>query len=262
MIGRAGPEDFPRLTTLWQTCFGDDPETVAAFWQIFGKTVQVFCAREKKSPVSMVCALPVQLIDAAGESHSAAYLYAVATDPSCRGRGLCGNVLAFAEDSLRKSGVSFTLLVPSEPSLFSLYRRYGYQTISRRGCEAISPAACEGTVQEIGPEAYCNLRELLLYDSFVSCDSDFLRYQALDDRLYRVETAQQVFCAVCSEASGRLTVKELLPYDASAAALLLRTSGMRQGICRTPDGSQPYAMGKALRGGTLPENIYFGLAMD
>ena len=59
-----------------------------------------------------------------------------------------------------------------------------------------------------------------------------------------------------------LTVKELLPYDPAAAALLLQASGAQGGICLTPEGRLPYAMGKALRGDALPQNLYFGLAMD
>lgn len=262
MILRAGREELPRLTALWQTCFGDRPEEIEVFWKIFGKTVDVFCAKEGKDIAAMVCALPAQLVDESGESHPAAYLYAVATAPAYRRRGLCGKVLAFAEAALRKEGVSYALLVPSEPPLFDLYRRYGYRTVAFRGAEKIFSAPCAGTVQEIDAEAYFNLRELLLYENFLSCGPDFLRYQAIDDRLCRIETAQQVFCAVCAQEDGLLTVKELLPYDPAAAALLLQASGAQRGVCLTPEGRLPYAMGKALRGDALPQNLYFGLAMD
>ena len=262
MILRAGREDLPRLTALWQTCFGDRREEIEVFWKIFGKTAEIFCAKEDKDIAAMACALPVQVVDEAGESHPAAYLYAVATAPAYRRRGLCGKVLAFAEDALRKRGVSYALLVPAEPPLFGLYRRCGYRTVAFRGREEISAAPCAGTVQEIDAEAYFNLRELLLYEDFLSCGPDFLRYQALGDRLCRIETAQQVFCAVCAQEDGLLTVKELLPYDPAAAALLLRESGAQRGVCLTPEGESPYAMGKALRGDALPQKLYFGLAMD
>ena len=171
-----------------------------------------------------------------------------------QGAGFCGSRTA--------EGVSYALLVPSEPPLFDLYRRYGYRTVAFRGAEKIFSAPCAGTVQEIDAEAYFNLRELLLYENFLSCGPDFLRYQAIDDRLCRIETAQQVFCAVCAQEDGLLTVKELLPYDPAAAALLLQASGAQGGICLTPEGRLPYAMGKALRGDALPQNLYFGLAMD
>ena len=183
MILRAGREELPLLTALWQTCFGDRPEEIEVFWKIFGKTVDVFCAKEGKDLAAMVCALPVQLVDESGQSHPAAYLYAVATAPAYRRRGLCGKVLTFAEAALRKEGVSYALLVPSEPPLFDLYRHYGYRTVAFRGREEISAAPCAGTVQEIDAEAYFNLRELLLYENFLSCGPDFLRYQALGDRL-------------------------------------------------------------------------------
>ncbi len=262
MILRAGREEIPALTALWQACFGDRREDIELFWRNFGKSAEVFCAKVGKNPVSMACALPVQLVDETGESHPAAYLYAVATASAYRRCGLCGKVLAFAEDALRKTGVSYALLVPSEPSLFNFYRRGGYQTVAFRGREDINVPPCAGTVQEIGAEAYFNLRELLLYENFLSCGPDFLRYQAAGDLLCRVETEQQVFCAVCSRGKEPFTVKELLPYDPAAAALLLQASGAQSGVCLTPDGTLPYAMGKALCDGALPQNLYFGLAMD
>ena len=54
MILRAGREELPRLTALWQTCFGDRPEEIEVFWKIFGKTAEVFCAKEGKDIAAMV----------------------------------------------------------------------------------------------------------------------------------------------------------------------------------------------------------------
>ena len=260
MITRAERRDLPQLTRLWQDCFGDRPEDIAAFWRLPG--VQVFCARENGRAVSMASALPVQLIDEEGEAHAAAYLYAVATDKTFRRRGLCGEVLHYAEVQLKKSGVEFSLLIPSTPPLFSFYRKLGYETCFFRGREEIAVPACTGEVRAISPEAYFNLRELLLPAGFVSLPATLLGYQGTSDRLCRIETENDVFCAVCAESAGRLTVKELLPYSPAAAALLLRESGCRQGVCLTPEGDIPYGMGKPLSEVPLPAHIYLGLAMD
>ena len=103
MIRCAGREDLPQLTALWGVCFGDSEEEIGAFWKLLSGKARVFCAREGKSVVSMACALPVQLVDAQGESHPAAYLYAVGTAPAYRRRGLSAQVLSFAEDDLRNT---------------------------------------------------------------------------------------------------------------------------------------------------------------
>lgn len=262
MTGRAARADLPQLTRLWQTCFHDSEAEVQAFWKCFGDKIGIFCARDGKKVTAMLCALPVQLIDDAGDSHEAAYLYAVATDPAYRGRGLCGEILACAERALRAQGVEYAILVPAEPGLFALYERYGYKTAFFRGRGEISGAACAGKVEEIDADTYFSLRELLLVDSFVSCGPDYLTYQATTDRLMRIETAGQMHCAVCAQDGSELTVKELLPYTPEAAALLLKHFGCKCGRCLTPQGTLPYGMCKALSGAPLPQNCYLGLVLD
>ena len=262
MIRCAGREDLPQLTALWGVCFGDSEEEIGAFWKLLSGKARVFCAREGKSVVSMACALPVQLVDAQGESHPAAYLYAVGTAPAYRRRGLSAQVLSFAEDDLRKSGAEYALLVPSSPSLFEFYQKLGYRTAFYRAREEISVPACAGTVSRIGAEEYFNLRELLLFENFISCGPEFLAYQAVTDRLYRIETRDRLFCAVCSEAGGQLRIKELLPYEPAAAALLLQSLGCAGGDCLAPGETIPFGMCKPLRGAPLPAGVYLGLALD
>ena len=262
MTGRAARAELTQLTRLWRTCFHDSEAEVQAFWKRFADKAGIFCARDGKKVTAMACALPAQLIDGAGESYEAAYLYAVATDPAYRGRGLCREVLACAEAALGKQGTDYAILIPAEESLFSLYGRYGYETVFFRGREEISAVPCAGKVEAIDAETYFSLRELLLFDSFVSCDPDFLAYQATSDRLVRVETAGQVHCAVCAQDSAALTVKELLPYTPEAAALLLKHFDCKRGVCLPPQGTLPYGMCKSLSGVPLPRDCYLGLALD
>ena len=262
MTGRAARTELEQLTRLWRTCFHDSEAEVRAFWKRFADKADIFCAREGKKVTAMACALPVQLLDDAGESHTAAYLYAVATDPACRGRGLCKEVLACAERALRAQGCEYAILIPAEAGLFALYGRYGYQTVFFRGRAEIGGAACTGKVEKISAETYFSLRELLLFDSFVSVDPDFLAYQATSDLLLRVETDGQVHCAVCAQDGAELTVKELLPYTPEAAALLLQHFGCERGVCLTPQGALPYGMCKALSDAPLPQGCYLGLALD
>ena len=63
---------------------------------------------------------------------------------------------------------------------------------------------------------------------------------------------EEVFCAVCAQKDGLLTVKELLPYDPAAAALLLALSGAANAERLIPGGQ---LVGVAVRSDGL---VYVG----
>lgn len=262
----AQKRDLPALTELWRRCFGDRTEDIRAFWQLFGEHMDVFCRRDGEKPIAMVCALPVALIDEGGESRPAAYLYAVCTHPAYRRRGLCGDLLAEAEQTLQRRGVSVTALVPSSPSLFDFYARFGYRTAfcnRQYRCDA----GCAAEVIKLDAAGYRNLRELLLYADFVSYDERFLRQQAANSAasgagLYRVETVQCVCCAAAEKRGDTLLIKELLPDEPSAAAALAAFLGCKCAEVRTADGTTPFGMAKALDDAPLPAAAYLGIALD
>ena len=93
MFRIASPEDFPALAALWGEAFGDSPDAVARFFEAFPRC-RSYVADEDGRIVSMVHALPQVL----SPDVPAAYIYAVATAQSHRGRGLCRELMAFAEN--------------------------------------------------------------------------------------------------------------------------------------------------------------------
>ena len=82
-----------------------------------------------------------------GQENRAAYLYAAATLPQYRSRGIMGGMIRFAADFCRSAGFHSIVLVPAEESLFGYYGRSGFKTAfygayeSFRVSEHTGPAA-------------------------------------------------------------------------------------------------------------------------
>ena len=104
----AAREDRPKLTALWEACFGDPNAVVEGFWAAMWDTITVFT---NEDGTAMATAMPLSW-----QEKQAAYLYAVATDPAHQGRGLCRRLMADAEAYLKEQGYSYALLSPAKPS--------------------------------------------------------------------------------------------------------------------------------------------------
>ncbi len=266
-FAQAQKNDLPALTALWQTCFGDEEALIRAFWRTLGQDIRVFAAYEGSVPVSMLCALPTDLIDDAGEGFPAAYLYAVCTAPKYRGRGLCAALMAYAEGALRKDGCCFAALVPSSGELFRFYERLGYQTAFFHKKYTVSAEYGKAAISRIDADSYRSLREMQLYGAFLSYPLPLLQWQAQASKgsgagLYRVETADTVCCVAAERQGAHLLCKELLPDCPEAAACLAAQLGCKEACVRTAGGSVPFGMGKALHDLPLPKEAYLGLAFD
>lgn len=152
-IRQSTPKDVPALQKLWQETFGDPPAFTNRFYETFGKDC-AWVAESDGKIISMLHALPVALTQN-GQSYWGVYLYALATSPDFRGRGIASQLLSIAErapfstppvlEGAVKIGLTqvsdatpaFSLLIPGEDSLFAYYRAKGY-TLS---ASIISPEA-------------------------------------------------------------------------------------------------------------------------
>lgn len=259
----AQKQDYAALTALWQSCFGDAKAEIEAFWRLAKPTV--FLAKEDGRVASMLCALFSPLIDYGGESHTAAYLYAVCTAPEYRGRGLCKKLFAFAEKEL-KNQADFAALVPSEASLFDFYEKLGFRTAFYHKKYTVA-AAGSAKIARLDADGYRNLREMQLYGDFLSYDAPLLQWQthlseASGAGLYRIETEQCVCCAAAEKCGDRLIIKELLPDCPEAAAALAAELRCHDAEVRTNEMRQPFGMIKTLNSMPAPEQAYLGLAFE
>ena len=221
MIRTSRPSDLPGIAALWQEAFGDSPNAVAAFFAHFPQC-RSYVAEDDGKIVSMVHALPRTL----SPNIPTAYIYAVATAKTHRGRGLCRRLMAFAEAELEKSGIHTTVLTPGEPPLFRFYEDLGYRTAFFRSRTPFSGG------EPISLPEYNRLREELLQLPHMVCTEHFLQYARTlyDLTFYKTPTG--------IAAAGPHFTAEVLPEDLSDA---------------------PYAMVKTAQ--TIP-NAYLGFGLE
>lgn len=110
------------LIALWQEAFGDEKEYIEFFLDECPDKICVGATKNGKL-VSVLFLLNGKLCNL-----SCKYLYAACTLKEYRGRGLMGELISFAKDYCRDSGVDLIFLVPGEESLYSYYERFGFAT--------------------------------------------------------------------------------------------------------------------------------------
>ena len=196
MLRLATKSDLPGIVTLWQEAFGDSPEAVSYFFQSFPGCLS-YVAEEEGEVISMVHALPQTL----SPDTSAAYVYAVATLRSHRGKGLCRDLMAFAEQDLSSRGFSCAVLTPGELGLFDYYERLGYSIAFTRRRVKFSG----GT--ELTLSQYLSKREQLLQEPHMAYDRNTLSYAADVYGLSFYETNTGI------AAAGPRYTAEVLPED-------------------------------------------------
>lgn len=108
------------LKTLWETVFGDTRQVTDAFFENAFFPDGCFYESVDGKAVSALYLLPVTLGDEKGF-----YLYAAATLPEHRGRGLMGRLIKEAL-AYAKAKADFVYLCPAEFSLYDYYRRFGF----------------------------------------------------------------------------------------------------------------------------------------
>jgi len=100
----------------------------AEYWDWFHARVwrpeQTVVLRKDGIIVSCLLRLPCTF---APEGLRAQYLYAVATAPEARGKGLMAGLLAYAETHGREEGLDLSVLLTETDSLQDYYARFGYR---------------------------------------------------------------------------------------------------------------------------------------
>lgn len=253
------PRQLPALTALWRACFGDTEAEVLAFWRDQFDASRVYAEFAGGRAVSMLCALPAELVGDDGAALPCVYLYAVCTAPAARGQGHAHRLLQFALHDCAAAGYAAAALVPAEAALFRFYAGQGFRTafFCREYTVPARPLALK--LRPVNAEDYRALRELQLYGSFLSYPARLLSLE--DGHLYRADTADGIFC-FCAERApegNTLRIRELLPDAPELAAALAAHFGCENAAVRTAGGSVPVGMLRALSDAALPEAAYLSL---
>ena len=213
---------LPRERELWQLAFGDDGAYVDNFYQTYYKPERMLLLEEDGVVQSMTAWFDTQLVLPGEGRFRAAYLYAVATDPAARGRGLAGRLLAGADEYFRGLAIPAVTTVPAEPSLHNFFGANGFRECFTLFQEALDPGelpapAWDNPLRPVSPAEYGAVREKILADCpHIAYPEEALAYQAgccalSGGGLFAGETEDGPVCA-CAEGDGAglVVYKELL----------------------------------------------------
>ncbi|MCL2530596.1 MAG: GNAT family N-acetyltransferase [Oscillospiraceae bacterium] len=124
MICQLTYDDYLQVLHVWQTCFGDSENYVRFFWQHAFPHCQGIGCWAGDTLVSVLFLLPGALQPA---SIAADYVYAVATLPDYRNRGLAQQLITHAA-----SGTSALALYPATAQLQAYYAKQGFASAFRK----------------------------------------------------------------------------------------------------------------------------------
>lgn len=250
-IDRPQLRQLPALRQLWQRVFGDTDPWLDTFFSVGFSPERCRCVSLDGTPVAAL-----YWFDAALGNRKLAYLYAIATAPEHRGRGLCRKLMADTHRHLQALGYDGAILVPAEPSLFAFYGRMGYRTVSTLR-EFISRAGeTPEALVPLSPEKYAQLRLQLTPEDTVLQEGAALAFFAAQGAFYQ---GDRLLLAVQLEGSHAF-IPEFLG-DAGKLPGVLKTLGAKTGTVRTPGKEKPFAMGLTFAEEPLPD-VYFAFALD
>ena len=251
-VGAPRQGDTKALRALWKEAFGDSDD----FLDLFERTAYssdraraLFCDGELSAALYW--------FDCECEGEKIAYLYAIATAKSQRGRGLCRALMEDTHAHLQELGYAAAILVPSEASLFGFYEKLGYKVatnVTEFSCHAADEPI---ELVRIGAEEYAMLRREMLPIGGIVQEKENLTYLAAQAELYRGEN----FLLAARSEEQRVVGIELLG-DTNAAPRIVNALGKEQGSFRTVGSNRDFSMITPLNTKKEPIPTYFGLAFD
>ena len=218
------PDDIPAQRELWKLSFGDSDAYLNNFYDNYYRPERVVVLEEDGRVRSMTAWFDTSFVVPGRGEYRSAYLYAVATHPDCRGRGLAGGLLAGADEYFRSLGISAVTTVPAELSLHDFFWANGFRECFRLAQGAVDREKCpplEGKcpLHFADPAEYMAVRDELLSRQsapYIRYPQEAVAYQAGCCILGRGglvvgKTEKGPFC-LCFEQDmhGRMVCKERL----------------------------------------------------
>ena len=281
------PEDIPRQRELWQLAFGDDGAYVDNFYRTYYKPERMLMLEEDGVIQAMTAWFDTTFVVPGQGEYRAAYLYAVATHPEARGRGLAGRLLSDADGFFRAWGIPAVTTVPAEPSLHNFFGKNGFRECFTLFEGKLEPAelpepSWDNPLRPASPAEYGAVREKILADlPHIAYPEEALAYQAgccalTGGGLFVGEAEGAPVCA-CAEGdgSGLMLYKEVLgARQRTVLPYLTRMLPGERFVVRGPmsrhpgvSGGRKFAMLKWLspereRSWDWSSTAYLGLAFD
>lgn len=241
---------IPLCRALWKTVFGDSDAFLDRFFSTAFSADRARCITENGDVVAAL-----YWFDCTYGGERVAYIYAVATSPAHRGRGLCTRLMTDTHAHLKRSGYRGVLLSPADDGLFRFYRRFGYETTCYIRKFSVKANGAPLLLRRVDADEYARLRRALLPEGGVLQEGECVAFLAAEAELY---TGDGVLLAA-RRAGDRLFGIELLG-DTDKAPRVLAALGVPEGDFRTVGEETPFAMYLPFDG--APPPTYLGHAFD
>lgn len=251
MIRFAQAGDRARLTELWALIFGDPPEAIEGYFARRHRDGDMLVFVEGGVLCGMLSMLPLTLVSG-NATYPARYVYAVATDPAFRGRGIATELLLRAHDVMTGRGDRASVLVPASESLFGYYEKRGYQTafsVEIRDYDAGKLASFPqgGAFAPCAPEEYAKIRDAAFsgLPLYARWDEKAVAFACEGMNATRLTFGDGVGCALWERDGDGALVRELaLPgiEIPAAMAILHKSAGAASYRVRLPGCGAPFGM--------------------
>lgn len=224
------PGDRPQVLALWKEVFGDEAAVASRLLDDFAGSGNVYVAEEDGRVIAQLLAVPCMVGGCIG-----AYLYALATEPNQRGRGVMGGLMAYAQKVTSAAGGTFFALIPASGSLFGYYERLGFETVFLRHAVQDSSGQPEGdfTRGKISEEMFSELRKRHLGCGMIAFDGPRTGL-ALEEQWE--SGCETFYCddgyALCLKVGETLFVTELAVPGEELARRLVSSALTQTGCCR------------------------------
>ena len=231
---------IPQLRKLWKESFEDTEAFLDHFFQVAFSPLRCMCVTVENEIIAAAYWFPCERY---------AYIYAVATAPQHRGKGICHTLMEKIHQCLAAGGYAGCVLVPGEESLRQFYRTMNYENFG--GVEEFDAVAGSPIpLRELSLQEYASLRKEYLPQGGVLQEGINLEFLSHWTQFYKGENV--LLSALWDD--GKLEVLELLG-DKDSAPSIVAALGADTGWFRTP-GETPFAMHRPLCENIAPK--YFG----
>ena len=239
-----------QLKDLWQLAFGDGEAFIDLFFRTGFSPERCLYLTENGQVTAAL-----YWLDCEYRGQKQAYIYAVATHPEHRGKGLCRKLMDMTHEGLKEQGYHAALLRPADDGLRRMYRKMGYRVVT--GVTEFEVEAGEPVVlRQINAREYEQRRRSCLPEDGVLQEGASIDYLASYAQLY----AGEDFLLAGSFYEGGFIGMELLG-NREAAPGILATLGYETGSFRCPGREIPFGNFLSLRE-DAQEPGYLGLVFD
>ncbi len=235
------------LRKLWKVVFGDPDVFLDTFFSIAYAPERCNCYEQDGEAI---CAL--YWFDCTYEGGKLAYIYAVATHPDHRGKGLASRLMEETHQILKARGYAGAVLKPAK-GLFPFYERLGYRT-----CGYVRRFAAESNAEPVPLEAltadtYAAARRIILPRNMVDPADNMMALLNTYARFYAFSGS--ILCVAKEEP----VIFEYLG-DPNLVPAFLRALGIQTAEVQTFGNDIPYAMWHPLNCTKTPG--YLGISLE